>query len=176
MMIQRQIKARMRRVLIPLFVGGALLLPLLGAEGNSFAATPPPGSPAMGGPPAGVQIAPGVYEYSGTSTSGGGIHPDWTDVCTGNPGWVCFYSPSASATFAYQSGSSPIDYPVESDTTPFTEYDNWVGDRVWLHQYAAPYWNNGWGLCIDPYAGPDPVPGWAQDTADVYISNNTSSC
>jgi hypothetical protein len=175
MTIQRSVKARIRRVLVLASVVGALLLPLLGAQGNSFAGTPTPGSPAVAGPPPGVEIAPGVYEFVNPPTSGGGVHPDWDDICTNEPGWVCFYSPGGPATYTfYQGANPPTEYGASG--TPWTEYDNWIGYRVWIHQYAYPNWSEGWGLCIDPNGGPDPIPGWAEDPQDVYVSTNSSDC
>jgi hypothetical protein len=169
-------KVTMRRKILvlvtPLCLLGVFLFPLLGRASIAAAGVPPAGSSVTGAPPGGVEVAPGVYEFQGSARPG--VSPDWTDICTGNPGYVCFYAPNSNTTFAYYEGSSqPIDYDVTYP--PYTEYDNWIGYRVWLHQYTN-WLNHGWSYCISPYGGPASVPSQYQNTADVYVSANNANC
>ena len=68
------------------------------------------------------------------------------------------------------------DYGASSYRPITLVYNVGCGERVWLHQYYYGYHNwGGWTYCVSPYSSAS-ISGKYEDSADVYVSSNSSSC
>jgi hypothetical protein len=68
------------------------------------------------------------------------------------------------------------DYGASSYRPITFIYNSQCAYRVWLHQYYYGYHDwGGWTYCISPYSYSS-ISGEYEQSADVYVSSNTSSC